>query len=210
MFTGLIEEVGTLTDNRLTGTQSRKLTIQAGFARELKLGDSVALNGVCQTVVSQEGSAFTVEALGDTLTKTTLSRLKTGSPLNLERALKADGRLDGHLVQGHVSATGVLRGREPRGGACFLSVQVPNQLWPQLVTEGSVAIDGVSLTIAEVNRAAGVIRLSLIPHTLDHTNLGKMPLGSEVNIETDFLLRFAAQNQQETLTLEKLTAWGYQ
>lgn len=210
MFTGLIEEVGTLTENRPLSSQARKITVQAHFSSELKLGDSVSLNGVCQTVVQKDSRTFTVEALGATLAKTTLGRLKSGGPVNLERALRADGRLDGHLVQGHVSATGTLLGRDRKGEACFLTVRVPEALWPQLVDEGSVAIDGVSLTVADAGRGTGLIRLSLIPHTLSHTNLGSLALGSEVNIETDFLLRFAAQNTQSQLTLEKLSSWGYQ
>jgi riboflavin synthase len=217
MFTGLIETVGNIKSIRQSGSgpnAKRTITVEApSFSAELALGDSIAIAGACLTAVSFTKRTFTVEALGDTLVKTTLGTLRAGTAVNLERALKAGDRLDGHLVQGHVNGMAQVLLWEQGAHHRFLHVRLPAALAASVIPEGSIAIDGISLTIAGISGVNGAdIRLSIIPHTYAKTTLRNLRPGSIVNIETDALSRQSVQstaNRRPALTLEKLAAWGY-
>jgi riboflavin synthase len=188
MFTGLVETVGRI--ERTTSRQgTRLLTIQAGFAGELKLGESVAVNGCCLTVTATDRQSFEVEAVGATLAATTLGRLKTGDAVNLERALRAGDRLGGHFVQGHVDEVGRVRRVERHSGYWTLAVEVDRRNSRLLVEKGSVCVDGISLTVASVR--PGEFAVNVIPHTWANTNLERRRPGETVNVEYDLLVKAA-------------------
>jgi riboflavin synthase len=206
MFTGLIEEVGKLQGRRALPGGVR-LKIQAHLSGQLNLGASVNVHGACQTVVAFDQETFEVEAVGATLEKTTLGELRLGALVNLERALRADQRLDGHLVSGHVQATGRVKSFSSRGAAWALEIEVPQELHPFVLPEGSIALDGISLTIAAVT-PQGVL-LSVIPHTRENTSLSQLRVGQLVNIETDSSVRALRAPETKGLSWENLKAWGY-
>ncbi|WP_276958343.1 riboflavin synthase [Allomeiothermus silvanus] len=187
MFTGIVEEVGQVVAARQAG-ENRVVTIHARKVLEdLRVGDSVACSGACLTVVACEPEGFTVELSQETLAKTA-PRWSVGARLNLERALRADGRLGGHVVTGHVDGTGKVRGVRPNPGAMEVTIQVPQGLRPYLVPKGSVCVDGVSLTVVEVKEEA--FSVWLIPHTLAVTTLGQLEPGAVVNLEADILAKY--------------------
>ncbi len=197
MFTGIIEETGTVHTVR-QHPDGRTITVHChNVLNDLAVDNSIALDGACQTVTDCSREGFSVFAMTETLKKTTLGYLKKGDPINLERALRADARLGGHLVQGHVDCTAVVDRIVPRTNTCLLSFRLPDQ-WAKLtVLHGSIAVNGVSLTIA---RKAGVlITVSVIPYTLKATTLGGVKPGAPVNIETDiigkYLHAFAAKEK---------------
>lgn len=216
MFTGLIREIGTISSIRRIHGRSSLGIMAPGLASELKKGDSVAVNGVCQTVTIPGLRNFTVEALGDTLQKTTLGQCTVGQAVNLELPLCVGDKLDGHFVQGHVNGMARCLGWKSgqQSGGKFLYLDLPPRLSDNLIPEGSIAVDGVSLTVAEIGAvciASGkgvVIRISVIPHTLASCNLGTLRFGQMVNIETDMLLR---RNELAVpgITKNKLLNWGY-
>jgi len=210
MFTGLIEEVGALIgDSQKNG--GRRLRVGAALVRDaLALGDSVSLNGVCQTVTALGPGWFEVEAVGDTLSKTTLGALARGAKLNLERACRADTRLGGHFVLGHVGGVGTVSSWAQHGEAWFLEVVPPPEMLKYLVDEGSVAIEGISLTVAETRTDR--FRVSVIPHTRSHTTLAEVRVGDRVNLEADILAKYVEgllNRKNEPLGLETLASWGY-
>ncbi len=189
MFTGLVEGLGTIEQSVEEGT-GRRFTIawpDRPAGEPLKLGESVAINGCCLTVVSADGDRFEVQAGPETLTRTNLGDKRPGDRVNLERALRVGDRLGGHFVQGHVDTTATLRERRTEGEWEFLSFVVHADWTPLMVPKGSIAVDGVSLTLVEV-RPYG-FSLMLIPHTLAVTTLGFIQRGDRVNIETDILAK---------------------
>ncbi|MDX1933839.1 MAG: riboflavin synthase [Capsulimonadales bacterium] len=188
MFTGIIEVVGKVTGIERNG-EGVELTISGGkIAEDISLGDSVAINGVCLTATRFEPPHITFEAVYETLRKTTLGQLRIGDSVNLERAVQVGGRLGGHIVQGHVDGTGIIASIRPIGNSYFIYVDAPPELMRYVVTKGSVAVDGISLTIAEA--ADRTFALSIIPHTWDHTSLREKHAGDTVNIETDILGKY--------------------
>jgi riboflavin synthase len=190
MFTGLVEAVGRV--ERAIGRQgNRVFTIQAGFASELKLGDSVAVNGCCLTVTKADERSFEVEAVATTLGGTTLGRLKTGEAVNLERALRAGDRMGGHFVQGHVDEAGRVRRVEQHPGFWVLTVEVDRRNSRLLVEKGSVCVDGVSLTVAATR--PGEFAVNVIPHTWENTSLKQRRTGEKVNIEYDLIVKAVQQ-----------------
>ncbi len=191
MFTGLVETIGKVR-HIYVKKRNRILAVGADFASELKEGESVAVQGCCLTVVSANRSFFTVEVVGGTLEKTTLGELRIGSEVNLERALKLGERVGGHLVLGHIDEVGVVRGVVKKPGETEVTIAV-NPDSPFLVEKGSVAVDGVSLTIAETGR--GEFKVRLVPLTLKRTTLGKLRSGDRVNIEYDILVKSIRQGQ---------------
>jgi len=194
MFTGLIETVGRI--ERATSRQgNRVFTIEAGFAAELKFGESVAVNGCCLTVTKAEKQSFDVEAVAATLAGTSLGRFKTGDSVNLERALRAGDRLGGHFVQGHVDEVGKVRRIEQHSGYWVLAVETDRRNSRLLVEKGSVCVDGVSLTVASVR--PGEFAVNIIPHTWENTNLKQRRTGEPVNIEYDLVVK-AVQQGLET------------
>lgn len=184
MFTGLIEEVGTLIARR-----GHELVIGApAIAPSLKLGDSVAVNGICLTATSLGGDRFTADVSATTFEATTAGAWQSGRKLNLERALALGDRLGGHLVSGHVDAVGTLKERRKLGEAWKLAFEMPEDLAPFLVPKGSIAIDGTSLTVNEVERRTFTV--TVIPHTAEKTLLLDLAPGDPVNLEADMLAKY--------------------
>ncbi len=191
MFTGLIEEIGSLRAVERRG-EAMILTINAGKVLEdVKLGDSIAVNGVCLTVVSYDGRSFAVDVMPETYRHTNLSELSPGNPLNLERAMMAGARFGGHIVQGHVDGTGEIRDRRAEANAvAFTIAPHERRLLRHIVPQGSVTLDGISLTVVSVDRDAGAFTVSIIPHTLKETVLQHKHAGDTLNIECDILGKY--------------------
>lgn len=188
MFTGIIEEIGNISEIK-PGAQSIRLGVKAQTVLEdVKLGDSIAVNGVCLTVVKFESRQFWADVMPETYHKTTLKNLSTGTRVNLERALRLNDRLGGHLVQGHVDAVGSIVKKEPFDIAIVYRIKAPAQVLKYTVAKGSIAIDGVSLTVVEAGR--DFLTVSLIPHTAHLTVLGSKQAGDEVNLESDIIGRY--------------------
>lgn len=186
MFSGIIECVGSVAAFRpLRG--DAELTIASRF-RGLVLGESIAVNGACMTVSARRGSTFTVVVSAESLRRTTLGALRAGAPVNLERSLRVSDRLSGHFVFGHVDGLGTLRSVEPEGGSALYRFTVPAGFSRYLVEKGSIAVDGVSLTVFDCGRRTFTV--SVIPHTAAATTLGAMRPGARVNLETDMLARY--------------------
>jgi len=186
MFTGLIADLGSVKSIE-SDADGATLEISTALADELAEGDSVAVNGVCLTATAIDDGAFRAQAMQETLRRSSLQQLRPGSRVNLELALRADGRLGGHIVQGHVDGTGTLAGLREEGFARVLDIDVDDGLSRYLVEKGSVALDGVSLTVSELRD--GGFSVSLIPETLLRTNLGEAQVGDRVNIEADILAK---------------------
>jgi len=191
MFTGLIETVGRITRIE-QGDQSILISIVPGMTPyDVAIGDSVAINGVCLTIEVISGTELTFRAVRETMQRTSLGKLTSGSVVNLERAMLASGRLDGHIVQGHVDTMATLISIEPAGDSVYYVFQ-PEQSYMRYIAEkGSVAIDGISLTVAKIT--ASTFSVALIPHTIKNTSLQNLGRGSQVNIECDVLARYIEQ-----------------
>lgn len=188
MFTGLVEELGTIAAVVPHGNAVELILSAPEVAGDAAIGDSIAVNGCCLTVVRREGSLLSFEAGSETLSRTNLGRLVPGNRVNLERSLKVGDRLGGHYVSGHIDALATLDDRREEGPWAFLWFKVPVDLSRQMASKGSVAVDGVSLTLVEVERER--FSVALIPHTLSVTTLGSLTPGSAVNIETDLLAKY--------------------
>ncbi len=191
MFTGLIEEMGSLRSVQRRG-EAMILSINAAKVLEdVKMGDSISVNGVCLTVVDYDRQSFSVDVMPETYRLTNLHSIQTGSALNLERAMVAGGRFGGHLVQGHVDGTGTIRGRTAEANAVVFAIE-PNdaRLLRHVVQQGSVTLDGISLTIVSVDRQLGTFTVSIIPHTLRETVLQHKNAGDTLNIECDILGKY--------------------
>jgi riboflavin synthase len=187
MFTGLVETLGTVRTVTDAGA-GRLLVVAAPFARELTLGESVSINGACLTVVAADADACSFQAGPETLLRTNLGELAPGDRVNLERSLRAGDRLGGHLVQGHVDGLGRIADRQRSGEWETIWFACPPELAAQTVSKGSVAVDGVSLTVVDVTTDG--FSVALIPHTLAVTTLGFKPVGASVNLETDVLAKY--------------------
>ena len=184
MFTGLVREVGVV-----RSLDGGRLTLEAPVtAAGAGLGDSVAIAGVCLTVVARNGSALSFDAVPETLARTSLDRLREGSRVNVEPALRAGDALGGHYVQGHVDGVGRVRSVEPEGDGARVWFDAPSGLLRYVVEKGSVAVDGTSLTVAETDD--GGFAVALIPHTLEATTLGDLAPDDRVNLETDVLAKY--------------------
>jgi riboflavin synthase len=186
MFTGLIADLGSVTSVE-RDSDGAVLEIATRLAEELGEGDSVAVNGVCLTATEVRADGFSAQAMVETLRRSSLGSLETGSSVNLELALRAGDRLGGHIVQGHVDGTGTLLEQREEGFARVLSFEAPEELTRYLVEKGSIAVDGVSLTVSEVHDDG--FSVSLIPETLTRTNLGGAQVGDRVNLEVDILAK---------------------
>ncbi|NLO22676.1 MAG: riboflavin synthase [Syntrophomonadaceae bacterium] len=188
MFTGIIEEIGQVQQIK-RGQKSFSLSIKAAKAlEELKLGDSIAVNGVCLTVTGYSGASFEADVMPETYQGTTLKTLSSGSPVNLERALRLSDRLGGHLVQGHVDGIGTIINKTVEDIAILYHIEAPPGILKYVVAKGSIAVDGVSLTVVEVDKRS--FSVSLIPHTAKLTILGWKREGERVNLETDIIGRY--------------------
>jgi riboflavin synthase len=187
VFTGLIEEMGRVSSVERSPDGAR-LRIEASFASELRDGESIAVNGVCLTATGVNRGAFSAEAMNETLARTSLGELDAGAPVNLELPLRAGDRLGGHIVQGHVDGLGVLAERTDDGFATRVRIEAPEEVLRYVVEKGSIAVDGVSLTVAELDERSFTV--SLIPETLERTNLGSAEPGKQVNLEADVLAKY--------------------
>ncbi|HEY7057903.1 MAG TPA: riboflavin synthase [Vicinamibacterales bacterium] len=187
MFTGLIEAVGHVADLMPSATELR-LRLTTGLASELAIGDSVAVNGVCLTVISSDGENIYADVSPETARVTAIGSLKRGALVNLERPLRADARIGGHFVQGHVDGTGRIDEIRREGDSWWITIDYPSALAPSIVRKGSIAMDGISLTVAGVdNRRFDV---QIIPYTWEHTNLRTLRVGEAVNLECDILGKY--------------------
>jgi len=196
MFTGIIEEIGTVT-GIARGVNSSRVTINANIIfSDLKLGDSVSTNGVCLTVSEIKTNTFTADVMHETLKNTSLAGLNTGIRVNLERAMRADGRFGGHIVSGHIDGTGVIRNIKKDDNAFIYSIFTICDITKYIVKKGSIAIDGISLTVTHVDDTN--FSVSIIPHTLRETILADRKTGDIVNLEVDMLAKYI-----EKLLLEK-------
>ena len=214
MFTGIIEELGRATAIKISG-QKRRLTVACQkLLPELKLGDSISVSGVCLTAIDIGKDSFSADLAQETWQRTSLSRLKEGALVNLELPMRATGRFDGHVVQGHVDGTGtvVSLAPVPDGNDYLFTIDVPSELTRYIVAKGSLAIEGISLTVAAIEGTQ--VQVAIIPHTADMTNLGSLKLGDPLNLEVDVIAKYveklgAPHKAQSSISLEKLVKAGF-
>jgi riboflavin synthase len=213
MFTGLVEEVGKVVSIVEKGGNHR-ITIKAPeSARELKEGNSIAVSGVCLTALDIKAESFCADLAKETWTRTSFSRMTEGAEVNLELPLKVDARMGGHIVQGHVDGTGRLVGLEPIANAddFWLIIDIPEDLDKYLVFKGSIAVEGISLTVAKLEGSR--LTIAIIPHTVKMTNLKSLKPGDPVNIETDivakYLEKWTQRDDRAALTVDRLVAQGF-
>ncbi len=212
MFTGIVEGLGELVKQEGLA-KGKRFFIRAPFdLKDTKIGDSIAVNGVCLTVTSLEKDFFCVDVSPETLSRTTLGAFKAGEKVNLERALRLGDRLGGHLVTGHVDGVGRITSREEKGDFIFFTVKIPKSLLPFVVEKGSIAIDGISLTVNDLKE--DLVKLAIIPHTAKITTIGFRKVGDLVNIETDLIGKYVVKLlspylSKRGLTLEFLQEHGF-
>ena len=210
MFTGIIEEVGKI--KNIQGGTNYKLTIAASKILEgIHLGDSIAVNGICLTAISWDNGSFTVDVMRETLERTSLHKLRAGSFVNLERALAANGRFGGHIVSGHIDGTGEIINIRRDANAVWYKIKTSEKIMEFIIEKGSIAIDGISLTVAKVDRSAFYV--SVIPHTLENTILLRKKTGDIVNLENDivgkYIKSFTDKNSNSTLCESFLKSNGF-
>lgn len=197
MFTGIIEEVGQI--EAVTPLEGgRRFRFGCSFASHLRVDESVAVDGACLTVVAQDDTGFEAIAVEETLSKTALGDRQQGDGVNLERALVLGSRLDGHLVQGHVDATGEIDHIDPLADSHLVRVRYPKAHAPLLIPRGSVAVDGISLTVARLDEPEGTFVLAIIPHTWDKTTAARWRPGARVNLEFDMLGKYVLRSDKQT------------
>ncbi|MDP2813188.1 MAG: riboflavin synthase [Erysipelotrichaceae bacterium] len=188
MFTGIIEEVGTV-QRVQRGSRSASLTIMASVVlKDVKVGDSIATNGVCLTVTTFDAHSFTVDVMAETMRASNLELLSSGSRVNLERALRLSDRLGGHIVSGHVDGVGLITKKEKEDNAVWITVKTSRDLLKYMIVKGSITIDGISLTIQKLTEDGFMV--SIIPHTNDVTTLLERSVGTKVNLECDVIAKY--------------------
>lgn len=202
MFAGIIEEIGSIESVQFDRGNLRLRILAPKSTAELQIGDSVCIDGVCHTVVAIASSSFEVQSVEETLKKTTLGALKEGSRVNLELPLRLNERIGGHIVLGHVDTVGTINNIEPREGSRMFSISFSRQFDKYVVPIGSIAVDGVSLTVAQVTE--GEVRVSIIPHTLENTVFKFREVGDNVNIEFDILGKYAERLIEKGMPLNKV------
>ena len=195
MFTGLVEEIGKLENKIPEGLGYRMIISASKVLDDLEIGSSICVNGTCLTVVKLEKNAFSVEAIEETLKKTNLGELKTGSKVNLERSLKVDARLGGHFVLGHIDTTGEILDIKELSNSHFVKISFPEKFRQYLIYVGSVAIDGVSMTVAELS--GNTFSVGVIPHTWEETIFSTRKAGDTVNLEFDVLGKYVERIMNE-------------
>lgn len=216
MFTGIVEEKGQVLHIVETKT-GKQFTINAyAVMDDIKVGDSICVNGVCLTVVKHDDATFVLDLVKETLEKSNLGELEIGSEINLERALTLQTRLGGHILQGHVETVGIIMDKVKSGDGSILSVAIDPVFMKYCIPKGSIALDGISLTVASISE--NLIKIAVIPHTLDMTTLGNKEVGDSLNIETDIvgkyierLLSFEEdeENVEDEILLKSLKNWGF-
>ena len=193
MFTGIVEEIGKITQVKKTG-DNLDISIKARMVPELKIDQSVSHNGVCLTVVSLTDDEYTVTAVKETLLKTNIGDLKTGHPVNLERGMRLGDRLDGHIVQGHVDQTAICKNIEEANGSWEFSFEYDETLNNITIEKGSITVNGVSLTV--VNSRKNSFSVAIIPYTYEHTTFNKLKTGDKVNLEFDVIGKYVKRLQE--------------
>jgi len=216
MFTGIIEEIGRVAEIKIAGKQRRLTVTCSKLARELKQGDSISVSGVCLTAVDVTKNSFTADLAQETWARTSFSRLQPGAMVNLELPMRANGRFDGHIVQGHVDGTGTVISLQPTtGGNDYrLTIQVPSELTRYIVAKGSLTVEGISLTVAAIDGIE--VQIAIIPHTAEVTNIKSLTPGDTVNLEVDVLAKYvekmlAGRSAEDpgSITLERLVRAGF-
>lgn len=216
MFTGIVEETGTLR-SLSRGLKSCVIHVQCSTVLEdTRIGDSIAVNGICLTVTSMESGGFTADVMNETLSRSSLAQTRPGDPVNLERAMAANGRFGGHIVSGHIDGTGIIREIRDDDNAVWYTVEAPPEILRYVVEKGSIAIDGISLTVARVDDRS--FQVSVIPHTRAVTALSSRRVGSPVNLENDIVGKYVEKLMQPApsesgpasgITMEFLAQHGY-
>lgn len=216
MFTGIVEETGTLR-SLSRGSKSCVIHVQCSTVLEdTRIGDSIAVNGICLTVTSMESGGFTADVMNETLSRSSLAQTRPGDPVNLERAMAANGRFGGHIVSGHIDGTGIIREIRDDDNAVWYTVEAPPEILRYVVEKGSIAIDGISLTVARVDDRS--FQVSVIPHTRAVTALSSHRVGSPVNLENDIVGKYVEKLMQPApsesgpasgITMEFLAQHGY-
>lgn len=212
MFTGIIEEIGKMKTIK-KGTASALLTIEAATVLEdVHPGDSIAVNGVCLTVTDFTQNTFTADVMHETLNRSSLGSLRPGNPVNLERAMKADGRFGGHIVAGHIDGTGIITDIKKDDNATWYTIKAPDSIMRYIIEKGSIAIDGISLTVAEVTKDS--FKVSIIPHTSAETTLFMRKVKDMVNLENDCIGKYVEKLMQPekpagSITKEFLLQHGF-
>lgn len=215
MFTGLIQKTGRFKGvTQQNGGSCIRIDCEAWANDPYQLGESIAVDGVCLTLVAHDATGFSVDVLKETLDVTTLAKLKHGASVNLERAMRADARFGGHIVQGHVDGVGTISAITPAGRDISIRIKASEQIMKQIVYKGSIAINGISLTVAKVISNIE-FEVCIIPTTLRDTSLGEKRVGDKVNLETDVLARYGTQQEKEeaptqsNITIEMLQNAGF-
>jgi riboflavin synthase len=203
MFTGIVEEMGAVTSMERTLAGTRLTILASTVLGDLKVGDSISINGTCLTVASKGEQTFVVDVSPETLSVTTLGRLAGGAPVNLERAMKLTERIGGHLVAGHVDAVGRIRSRHQEGNAIKFVIEAPQQVLQYCVHKGSITVDGISLTINEVTDHSFTV--AVIPHTASVTTLGLKQVDDHVNLESDLVGKYVERLLQQRSQLPTST-----
>lgn len=216
MFTGIVEELGTVRSLAISGSSGQIRVKASKVLENTKIGDSIAVNGVCLTVVTLEPDGFTADVMAETVRRTSFAQLKNGSPVNLERAMAADGRFGGHIVAGHVDGTGKIRSLKREENAVWVTIEAGSEILDLVVEKGSITIDGISLTVAGLGE--DYFQVSVIPHTGKETNLLGKKAGDLVNLETDivgkYIRKLMGLEKKETektggLTMDDLISLGF-
>ena len=214
MFTGIIEEVGRVAAIKVKRNQRRLTVTCSKLVREIEPGDSISVSGVCLTAVGITKNSFSADLGQETWARTSFSRLHSGAVVNLELPMRANGRFDGHVVQGHVDGTGTLSSLEPirDGNDYLLTINVPSELTPYIVPKGSLAIEGISLTVAGIDGVQ--VRVAIVPHTAQVTNLRSLKPGDPLNLEVDVIAKYVekmlgGRRTDSSITLKKLVRAGF-
>ncbi len=215
MFTGLVEEIGKV-QSIVRGSKSAQITIQAQkVLSDVQIGDSICTNGVCLTVTDYTTHTFTVDVMPETMRRSNLKNLKPGSPVNLERALRVGDRLGGHWVTGHIDGTGIIQDINPEENAIWIRISTSKDILKYVIHKGSIAIDGISLTVADVD--AQTFQVSIIPHTREVTTLSTKKPGDEVNLECDLIGKYVEKlmkfeenpEPQRSMDMDFLRKYGF-
>lgn len=208
MFTGIVEEIGSVKAVKRNGPSLRLVLSAVKVLDDVKLGDSIAVNGICLTVTTFDDATFSVDVMPETLKASSLDGVKPGTRVNLERAMPANGRFGGHFVTGHVDGVGRITKKRPLANAVYVDIQCDRALLSYIVPKGSICVDGTSLTVFDVSERG--FTLSLIPHTYSETVLGMKQTGDLVNLECDLLAKYMEKVVgQSKMTLESLAEQGY-
>lgn len=212
MFTGIVEEIGTV--KKIARGQKAYLEIQADrIFSDIHIGDSIAVNGVCLTVTGFSGKVFTADVMNETFSRSSLGSLKTGSHVNLERAMSANGRFGGHIVSGHIDGTGKITNIKKDGNAVWYKISAGENIIKYTVEKGSIAIDGISLTVARIEKDN--FSVSIIPHTSEETILSEKKLGDTVNLENDIIGKYVERflnfdkTEKSNITRDFLSKFGF-